>query len=74
MPSREVAYAFFAAWTIGAMRPRWRAAGVVVAVGVGVLSVLSREHFLSDVVVGAVLGMGVARTVMRGPEPHGTGV
>jgi hypothetical protein len=64
MPSREVAYALFAAWTIGAVRPTWRAWMVMLVVAAVGAVVMSGTVYASDVVVGAALGIAVARVVL----------
>lgn len=65
MPSREVAYAFFAVVTIADARPAWRPALRLFAALFALASLASGQHYPSDAIIGAAIGAAIARTVMR---------
>ncbi len=66
-PSGHAATAFAAAGVVAALHPRLR----VVALGLAVLVALSRVylgvHYPSDVLAGALLGLGIAAAAVRAP-------
>ncbi|MDH5550864.1 MAG: phosphatase PAP2 family protein, partial [Gemmatimonadota bacterium] len=67
MPSGHAAIAFATATSYWLNNPERglapKLAAVAAAVGISVLRVASAKHFPSDVVVGAVVGTGVALAV-----------
>ena len=58
-----VAFAFFGALALS--RPRWRVWSFAVAGLVAVSRILLNLHFLSDVIAGALLGLGFALLYRR---------
>jgi len=57
LPSSHAALSFAAAATLSALFPRTRAIWYVLALGCIVTRVIARAHFLSDVTLGAFLGI-----------------
>jgi membrane-associated phospholipid phosphatase len=66
MPSSHAIVAFGAAAMLWRVYPRGRALWVALAIGCAATRVASHAHFLSDVVVAAMLGPVVAVAVTRG--------
>lgn len=60
MPSGHTAVAFAAAWVLSRMYPRAAALFILAALGTGVVRVLGRSHFVSDVYIAAVLSYFIA--------------
>lgn len=60
MPSSHALLAFAAAATLTRLFPKTGPMWYALAVGCGVTRLLARAHFLSDVVVGALLGVAAA--------------
>jgi membrane-associated phospholipid phosphatase len=65
LPSSHAFLAFAGAATLARLFPRTAVIWYLLAIGCGVTRVLAQAHFLSDVVVGALLGVVVA-TVTAG--------
>src|SRR5271168_861700 len=63
MPSSHALIAFSAAAALAALFPRATPIWYALAIGCGITRVLSGAHFVSDVVVGAILGIAVATWV-----------
>lgn len=59
LPSSHVMVAFGGAAVLGRLFPRTAPVAYLLAAGCGLTRVLSRGHFLSDVVVGAVAGWAI---------------
>ena len=70
MPSSHALLAFAAAATLTRLFPKTGPMWYALAVGCGVTRLLARAHFLSDVVVGALLGVAsayISAAVIRVP-------
>jgi len=70
-PSSHALLAFAAAATLARLFPRTAVMWYVLAVGCGVTRLLAQAHFLSDVVLGALLGMAgayITSVVIRMPS------
>ncbi len=65
MPSGHATVAFSAATALAHRYPRWRLAFYTVAGGVAFARVYLGRHYPSDVLVGAAVGVGVTRLVLR---------
>jgi membrane-associated phospholipid phosphatase len=74
LPSSHAFLAFAAAGTLARLFPRSSCLWYAVAVGCAITRILSQAHFASDVVVGAVLGLAVARLTIRYYRPHASTV
>jgi membrane-associated phospholipid phosphatase len=64
-PSSHVVVAFGAAAILSRMFPRGRIVWYAAAVGCAVSRLLAHAHYLSDVVAGAIIGVGVAALLWR---------
>jgi undecaprenyl-diphosphatase len=60
MPSSHALVAFAGAAALARLFPRATPIWYALAVGCGITRLLSGAHFLSDVVVGALIGVSVA--------------
>ncbi len=69
MPSSHGVVAFAAAAMLARLLPRARVVWYALAVGCALTRVLSRAHFLSDVVVAALCGYAVAALLWRVSQP-----
>ncbi len=65
MPSGHATVAFSAATALAHRYPRWRVAFYTVAGGVAFARVYLGRHYPSDVLVGAAIGVGMTRLVLR---------
>jgi undecaprenyl-diphosphatase len=65
MPSGHATVAFSAATALAHRYPRWRLAFYTVAGGVAFARVYLGRHYPSDVLAGAVVGVGITRLVLR---------
>jgi membrane-associated phospholipid phosphatase len=77
MPSSHAIVAFAAATILSRLWPRARPIWYGLAAGCALTRVMSRAHFLSDVVVGALAGWAVASLLWRAyslPSPSSAGV
>jgi membrane-associated phospholipid phosphatase len=73
-PSSHAFLAFAAATALARLYPRTAVIWYILAIGCAITRVLARAHFLSDVALGAVLGVLVASFVARTvPSPDPTG-
>ena len=68
-PSGHAAISFYYATYIGELHPRMKWPLYVWAVGVGLSRIYLKRHWLSDVVVGAVIGWGMAKLTLKYGEP-----
>ncbi len=66
-PSGHAASSFAAATALGLIVPRWRVAFYLAASAIAVCRIVENEHYASDVVSGAVLGLTVSLTLARAP-------
>jgi membrane-associated phospholipid phosphatase len=76
MPSSHTIVAFAAATILSRLWPRARPIWYGLAAGCGLTRVMSRAHFLSDAVAGALAGWAVGILLWRAfslPEPSSTG-
>ena len=64
-PSGHAAFAFMLAAVAAAYFPRWRRPAYVLAVLIASGRLLLDKHFLSDVIVGALVGYLIARLLLR---------
>jgi undecaprenyl-diphosphatase len=64
-PSTHATIAFAAAYVIGKAEKSWRGASFVLAVAVALSRIYLGNHYPSDVVVGALLGLLVGVVSMR---------
>lgn len=65
LPSGHTAAAFLMATIIGQFYPEWHDAALMWAVLIGASRILLGVHFLTDVVIGAVLGMSSAYVALE---------
>lgn len=65
MPSGHATVAFSAATALAHRYPKWRVAFYTVAGGVAFARVYLGRHYPSDVLAGAVVGVGITRLVLR---------
>jgi len=65
MPSSHAVVAFSGAAALSALFPEATCMWYALAIGCGVTRVLAGAHFVSDVYVGAVIGIVVARIISR---------
>jgi membrane-associated phospholipid phosphatase len=65
LPSSHTLVAFGAAAALGALYPRTRWVWYTLAAGCGLSRVLAQAHFLSDVVVAAVVGSAIGAALGR---------
>jgi membrane-associated phospholipid phosphatase len=65
MPSSHAAVAFGAAFMLCLLHPRASIVWLGLAIGCGATRVMTRAHFVSDVVAAGVLGLVVAWTLWR---------
>ncbi|MGI5817715.1 MAG: phosphatase PAP2 family protein [Armatimonadota bacterium] len=68
-PSGHASFAFMMAIIISAWFPRWRWPAWIVASFVAVSRVLVDAHFISDILVGAVIGTVIGAVVLRAWPP-----
>ena len=73
LPSSHAFLAFAAAGVLAKLFPKTAPMWYVLASGCALTRVLSQAHFLSDVVVGALLGLAVAATTERSLAAAGWG-
>jgi membrane-associated phospholipid phosphatase len=59
-PSGHASFSFMIALIIAAWFPRWRWPAWIIAVLISLSRILSRAHFMSDVIVGAAIGIVAA--------------
>jgi len=65
LPSSHALVAFAAAAMLARVYPRARGLWFALAVGCALTRVLARAHFLSDVVLSAIIGLGVGAMLWR---------
>lgn len=65
LPSSHALVAFAGAAMLAHLFPRATPVWYLLAIGCGVTRVMSRQHFLSDVVLAAILGIAVAALLWR---------
>ena len=68
-PSGEAATAMAAAYVLGRLLPRWKAAFYVCSTLAAVARLVNGAHYLSDVAAGALLGSLLAALVFRWAAP-----
>ena len=59
-PSSHAAVAFAAAFVLSRMHPRATAIWLLIGVACALTRLIHNDHFVSDVVAGALIGSGVA--------------
>lgn len=64
-PSGHAAVAFALAFALGASYPRWRGPALALAALIAASRVLLNLHYLSDVIAGVLLGIGLALLYRR---------
>jgi undecaprenyl-diphosphatase len=68
MPSSHALVAFAGAAAVARLFPRAAPVWYALAVGCGITRLLAGAHFLSDVVVGAIIGVTVAVSLPAAPS------